>query len=295
MKLLNKLEKKFGNYYLNNLTLILIVGFVVGFLVEVFAEDAVNILVLDPAMVLHGQIWRLITWVIIPPGRVGLLFILTLMFYWFIGRTLEQVWGGFRYNLYIISGILFTDIGVIVTYLVLILMGQTEMAELFSISSGGVGISSYFLCMSMFLAYAAQFPDQMFYTLIFFIPVPIKVKWMAIIDAAYLIYYMMMYLYVRYIPGVVTIIMSFLNFFVFWYLYKGKNGYKKKKRKTGNNKAKKINVGTVTQIKPATRHKCSICGQTELDNSELEFRYCSRCNGNYEYCNNHIFTHEHKK
>ena len=41
------------------------------------------------------------------------------------------------------------------------------------------------------------------------------------------------------------------------------------------------------------RHKCAICGRTELDSPELEFRYCSKCEGNYEYCSDHLFTHEH--
>lgn len=43
----------------------------------------------------------------------------------------------------------------------------------------------------------------------------------------------------------------------------------------------------VRQSQILTRHKCAICGQTELDNPNLEFRYCSRCKGNYEYCQNH--------
>ena len=44
-----------------------------------------------------------------------------------------------------------------------------------------------------------------------------------------------------------------------------------------------------------TRHKCAICGRTEKDAPELEFRYCSKCEGNYEYCQDHLFTHEHVK
>ena len=44
-----------------------------------------------------------------------------------------------------------------------------------------------------------------------------------------------------------------------------------------------------------TKHKCAICGRTERDGDDLEFRFCSKCNGNYEYCNEHLFTHEHVK
>ena len=42
-----------------------------------------------------------------------------------------------------------------------------------------------------------------------------------------------------------------------------------------------------------TRHKCAICGRTELDDENLEFRYCSKCEGNFEYCMDHLYTHEH--
>ena len=51
----------------------------------------------------------------------------------------------------------------------------------------------------------------------------------------------------------------------------------------------------VQQPKGVTRHKCAICGRTELDDPNLEFRFCSKCNGNYEYCQDHLFTHEHVK
>ena len=41
------------------------------------------------------------------------------------------------------------------------------------------------------------------------------------------------------------------------------------------------------------KHKCAICGRTEHDGDDIEFRYCSRCVGNYEYCLEHLYTHTH--
>ena len=41
------------------------------------------------------------------------------------------------------------------------------------------------------------------------------------------------------------------------------------------------------------RHKCAVCGRTELDDPNLTFRYCSKCSGNKEYCQDHLFTHKH--
>ena len=54
-----------------------------------------------------------------------------------------------------------------------------------------------------------------------------------------------------------------------------------------------------SRVNPATggitKHKCAICGRTEKDDPNLEFRFCSKCNGNYEYCQDHLFTHQHVK
>ena len=88
----------------------------------------------------------------------------------------------------------------------------------------------------------------------------------------------------------ITVIMSVLNFILFYFMMKGKTrvtpAHKKRKRQYKKE---------VRQTQLLTRHKCAICGRTEEDDPTLEFRYCSRCKGNYEYCQNHLFTHEHKK
>ena len=41
------------------------------------------------------------------------------------------------------------------------------------------------------------------------------------------------------------------------------------------------------------RHKCTVCGRTDVTNPELEFRYCSKCKGYYCYCMDHINNHVH--
>lgn len=128
MDFLTKLERKYGKFAIPNLTVILIVGFVFGYIIEIVQPDALSLINLNPAKIMHGQIYRLITWVIMPPSGASLLVIITLMFYYSVGRTLENAWGDFRYTLYILSGIIFTDIGVVVTYLVMRLAGQAELA-----------------------------------------------------------------------------------------------------------------------------------------------------------------------
>lgn len=284
MDFLTKLERKYGKFVIPNLTVILIVGFVVGYIIEIVQPDALYLINLNPAKIMQGQIYRLLTWVIMPPGGASLLIIITLMFYYSVGRSLENAWGDFRYTLYILSGILFTDIGVVGTYLVMRLAGQGQAAAFFAEYSG---TSTYYLCMSMFLAYAFMFPDMQ--VLLYFI-IPIKVKWLGYLDIAYLILSVLSYGMMGDYAGMVTVIMSVLNFILFYFLMKGRT-----RVTPAHKKRKRAYKKEVRQTQILTRHKCAVCGQTEEDNPNLEFRYCSRCKGNYEYCSNHLFTHQHKK
>ncbi len=286
MDFLTKLERKYGKYAIPNLTMILICGFILGYLIEIFMPDGLQLLAMNPEKILHGQIYRLVTWVVIPPSSASILVIITLFFYFSIGRTLEDSWGDFRYTVYILSGIIFTDIGMMGTYVVMRLMGQAdEIAALYQM--GMYGASTYYLCMSLFLAYAFMFPDRQ--VLLYFI-IPIKVKWLGYLDIAYLLVMVLQYGSMHYYTGMVTVIMSVLNFILFYFITKGKTRMTPAQRKR-----KKKYKQQVRQSQILTRHKCAICGQTELDNPNLEFRYCSRCKGNYEYCQNHLFTHEHKR
>lgn len=286
MDFLTKLERKYGKYAIPNLTLILISGFILGYLIEIFMQEGLQLLAMNPEKILHGQIYRLVTWVVIPPSSASILVIITLFFYFSIGRTLENSWGDFRYTVYILSGIIFTDIGMMGTYLVMHLMGQSQLLDMYY-QAGLYGASTYYLCMSMFLAYAFMFPDMQ--VLLYFI-IPIKVKWLGYLDIAYLLVMILQYGYMQYYTGMVTVIMSVLNFILFYFMSKGKT-----KMTPAQRKRKRKYKQQVRQSQILTRHKCAICGQTELDNPNLEFRYCSRCKGNYEYCQNHLFTHEHKR
>lgn len=112
---MSKFEKKFGKYAIPNLTLVLIMCYVAGYVIQLLGSAAgVNLLgylTLDPYRILHGQIWRLVTWVIVPPDSFDVFTIIMLYFYYSLGTTLERTWGTYRYNVYIFSGILFTVVG----------------------------------------------------------------------------------------------------------------------------------------------------------------------------------------
>lgn len=286
---MSKFEKKFGRYAIPNLTLILILSYVAGYVIELLGSAAgVNLLgylTLDPYRILHGQIWRLVTWVIVPPESLGIFTVIMLYFYYSLGTTLERTWGTYRYNVYIFSGILFTVIGSFlcmgVVYLMHGILPTESASAYFYIRS--YAFSTYYINLSIFLAFAATYPDMQ--VLLMFV-IPVKVKWMGILDAVLMLYYVIK-------GGVFTkfaIIASLLNFVLYFYrMHRSRISPKQMHRRAQFEK--KSNAGRAK----VTRHKCAICGRTEEDDPSLEFRFCSKCNGNYEYCQYHLFTHEHVK
>ena len=286
---MSKFEKKFGRYAIPNLTLILILSYVAGYVIELLGSAAgVNLLgylTLDPYRILHGQIWRLVTWVIVPPESLGIFTVIMLYFYYSLGTTLERTWGTYRYHVYIFSGMLFTIIGSFLCMGVVYLMYGSLPTEIASsyFYSGSYAFSTYYINLSIFLAFAATYPDMQ--VLLMFV-IPVKMKWMGILDAVLMLYYVIK-------GGVFTkfaIIASLLNFVLyFWQLHRSRISPKQMHRRAQFEK--KSNAGRAK----VTRHKCAICGRTEEDDPSLEFRFCSKCNGNYEYCQYHLFTHEHVK
>lgn len=277
MNWLNKLERKFGRYAIHNLTLYLIGGYIIGFGVYMFVPNLLNLLTLEPAYILHGQIWRIISWVLIPPSGNIFTTVIMMLFYYSLGTALERTWGAFHYNVYIFSGILFTVIGAFLLYLI---VGVDAVGY-------GVFFSTYYINMSIFLAFAVSYPDME--VLLYFI-LPIKMKWMALVYAALTIYDLVRgNLFTR-----IAIIASLLNFIVFFLSsrnvkpYMPKEQMRKRKFKQEQERPHMTYAG-------GARHRCAVCGRTELDDPNLEFRFCSKCNGNYEYCQDHLFTHEHVK
>lgn len=288
MKLMNRLERKFGKYGIPNLTLYVIIGYVIGYILQLINPSVLNMLSLNVTAILHGQVWRLITWVISPPGSSNVLFfiIAILFFYYPIGTSLERTWGTFRYTLYIFSGILFTVIGAF--FLHFISGGVLD-------SFGRYIFSTYYISLSIFLAYALCYPDMQ--VLLYFV-IPIKMKWMAYVYLALVAYDIISYIRSGVWFMAVPIIASLLNFLIFFLTTRDMNRYNPKEIKRKQQFKKAVSQGQATGTAGrgnVTKHKCAICWRTELDDPNLEFRFCSRCNGNYEYCQDHLFTHIHVK
>ncbi|MBQ7584036.1 MAG: hypothetical protein IJT24_05440, partial [Lachnospiraceae bacterium] len=305
------------------LTKYMVLTYIVGYILY-FIEIGTQIplleyIMLSPERVLHGQIWRLFTWIFMPPSAPGIFTIIMLFFYYQIGSALEQTWGDFKYNLYIFSGLLMMVIGAFVLYA-------------FGHSVDGM-FTTYYVNLSIFLAFAACYPDMQ--VMLYFI-IPLKIKYLAFIDVAFLVYQALVSSW----PERVSIIVSLLNFLIFFFTTRNyrsispgerarKQNFKKafergpyyqgNKNRAGwsstaggakdasdggqgfagqeasRPKASAFNTVRKKGADQITKHRCAICGRTEFDGDMLEFRFCSKCAGNYEYCQDHLFSHTHVK
>ena len=285
MKFIDKLERKFGRFGIPNLTIYMIVCYVIGYALMIVNPGILNWLSLEPAYILRGQVWRLVTWVLYPPSTSGVLWfaIAVLFFYYPIGTSLERTIGTFKYTLYILSGVIFTILGAFILYF--LLGGNVLVGNLFS---------TYYISLSTFLAYAMCYPDMQ--VLLMFI-IPVKMKWMAIFYVVIVVYEMIQYIMAGAWYLVIPIVASLLNFIIFYFGTKDFSRYNPKEvhRRNEFRRAMEPQGRMKSGSGSVTKHKCAICGRTELDDPNLEFRFCSRCNGNYEYCQDHLFTHTHVK
>ena len=283
---MSKWEKKFGKYAISNLPLILILCYVVGYVIELVNSSFLLYLTLDPYAILHGQIWRIFTWIIIPPAQISFFTIITLYFYYSLGTSLERTWGTWRFNVYLLSGMFFTVIGSFVFLGALYLLSggpgglEPQAAAVLSSMSSQL-FSTYYINMSIFLAFAATFPNVQ--VLLMFV-IPVKVKWLGIIYGVLLAW--------QFVAGgmVVKIAIgsSLLNFVIFFFTTRGHIHMSPRQVK------RRVEFRQEIKKSPKiTEHKCAICGRTDEDDPTLEFRFCSKCSGNHEYCQDHLFTHSH--
>ena len=281
MNWLDKLERKFGRYAISNLTVYLLAGYVIGEAIIYLMPDLLGWIVLEPALILRGQVWRIISWVLVPPTTRPISLLFLILLYYSLGTALERTWGAFRYNIYIFSGILFTVVAVFALYGILYAIYGMELP----LSAVGL-VSTNYITMSIFLAFAAIYPDME--VMLYFI-LPIKMKWMALV-------YVVMALYYFITGGIVNrvaIAASLLNFVIFFLSSRNMRRFgPREQARTARFKRQPRPHMTYAN---GARHRCAVCGRTELDDPNLEFRFCSKCKGNYEYCQDHLFTHEHVK
>ena len=205
--------------------------------------------------------------------------LLTLYFYYSIGTSLERTWGTFRYNVYLFSGMFFTILGSFILYGYLALKGATPAVYGYDLIF--TMFSTYYVNMSIFLAYAATFPEM---RILFMLFIPIKVKWLGIAYAVIL----GLDCISGGVPGWCIVGASLLNFVIFFISTRRLSHMSPRQIK----RRAKFRAETHRASGGITKHNCAICGRTEQD-GELTFRFCTKCEGNYEYCEEHLFTHQH--
>jgi len=262
MSFLDKLERNFGRFCIHNLTLYIIIGQVFVVLTGMLGTVNPANFIYIPAFALAGQWWRIITFVFvtsIPSG--GMFGYVFLVFGWwifyFMGNALEAVWGSFKYNLFLIFGWALT-------------VGLSFLAPL-------IPVSNVYLGYSLFLAFAYLNPE--FEMLIFFV-VPVKVRWLALVVWVFAVF--------GFIQGSLGIRLQIISAAGNVIIFFGRDIWS-----SAGNKTRRVGRAVRTAQVPSFRHQCTICKKTDVSNTELDFRYCSKCAGDHCYCSEHIFSHEH--
>lgn len=233
--------------------------------------------------IMHGQVWRLLTFILVPSiggaGSVGaglminvLLFGMTSFFYYSIGTTLERYMGSTKFTVFYALGVIFNMVFGLVTH---------------------AGVNMYYINMSMFFSFAVLYPET---RVLLYGIIPLKIKWLAWLDAALFAYDIVTYLRYGYVLMALMPIVAILNFFLFFggellggAKYKKDVFAHKTSRQTVNFKKAQKDI----KQRKGYLHKCTVCGITDADHPNMEFRYCSKCNGYYCYCMDHINNHAH--
>lgn len=262
MNILNTLERKFGRFAIRQL-IVYIVG--INALVYVMSyampeSGAVSKLMLNPRLIMEGEVWRLITWIFIPPSASFLWIVFILYFYYMIGTGLEQEWGSFRFNVYYFTGVAATAVAAFIT---------------------GQGATALYLNLSLFLAFAYIYPN--FEILIFFI-LPVKIKYLAWLNWAFIGFTIL----TAPLSEKLAALISVSNYFLFF-------GQALFQRGTAYQRRTTFSRSDAAPARKGAFHTCSVCGKTEHDDIKMEFRYCSGCEGDHEYCMEHLKNHIHVK
>ncbi len=263
------------NFGIYNLMLYIVIGNAIVWLINWLDPSSTlyNLLAFDPAKVfLQGQVWRLVSFIFLLDTSPYFALI-TLYCSFIFGRTLERAWGKGKFTLYYLCGMLLTIICGVIMWLALGI---------------NVSITMPYMNLALVLVFATLYSDSVI--LLFFI-IPLKAKWLGVIMGLYLVYQMIALPFpINLLPAVA--ILHYLIFCGGWLFDLMRPKTIKQKQKTINykNAAKQYNRDQAR--KPYTR-KCEVCGVTDADDPNMEFRFCSKCGGYHCFCINHINSHVH--
>lgn len=265
-----------------NLMRVIVIGtaavYILSMLTVSADPTALDFLTFNLNGLLHGEIWRIVTFVFYPSNSSPLWLLVSLYFYYWIGSTLERQWGTAKFNLYYFSGVLLTVLG---TVLASVITGNSYITV----------AGTTYVNLSMFFAFAMLFPDT---TVLFMFIIPVKMKWLAYLDGALFAFDIVRAIGQHNWAGVVLPVVALLNFAVFiWpevHYLRQRTQYQASRKTVQFRQAQQ----RAQQAQQAPyHHKCAVCGRTDTDYPDLQFRYCSKCAGYHCFCQDHIFTHVH--
>ncbi len=264
MSLLDKLERLLGRAAIPHLSLLIVIGQVFVLLSALLGLLDLSYFILVPALARQGEWWRLVTMIFMPPspGMFGYVFVAFAWYmFYLMGSALEGFWGEFRFNLFLFTGYALT---IAVAFL-------TPYAP----------TTNLFIAGSVFLAFAWLNPD---FELALFLILPVKIKWLALLTWLANAYYFAVGSWSLRLQ-ILASVGNFLLFFGADIVQTAR--YRRRAMATS---ARRF---AAASAEPEARHRCRVCGKTDLTNPELDFRYCSKCAGDECYCPEHIFAHEH--
>jgi hypothetical protein len=261
MKLLNRLERKFGDWAIPHITMYLVALQGLTFFMVYVQPEIILKLRLTHDQLFSGEWWRLFTFVVMPPMMYPIFLIFYLYFFVLMGSALETQWGTFRYNLFLL-------VGYLATVLAALIPGANE-------------VSNTFFTGSVFLAFAWLFPD--FQILLFFI-IPVAVKWLGLL--AWIGFFMAFLIgnwtqKAEVTAGVLNFLLFFHDDLRLWV-------------KTSGRKFKGDMIRARDRDPKPPMHVCAECGVSDQTDRKMEFRYCPQCKGTPAYCINHINNHKHR-
>ena len=269
MKYVEKFCYNHPNFGIKKLMLYITAANVAFWIIGAINPVFLSYMSFDAKLILQGQVWRLVSFILYPPST-GLLAFIAFYFYYWIGSTLEQYWGTPQFNVYFFTGVILTILYGFLVYF---------------ISGVRVVLNAQYIYLSMFFSFAALFPDMQ--VLLFFI-IPIKMKYLAYVDAALFIFGVVTGSF----PANLLPVVAVLNFIIFCGGDLFRRIPHRDSKSTVNFRRESQRINREQQSRLYT-HKCSVCGRTDTDHPELEFRYCSRCAGYHCFCQDHINNHIH--
>lgn len=261
---------KHPNFGIPNLMKYIVGGNILFWLLSLVNPVLMGYLSFSPAAIMHGQIWRLISFIFYPVSS-DFLALLAFYFYYLIGNTLERYWGTAQFTIFFFSGVVLSALYAFIVYFV---------------SGINLNITATYIYLSMFFSFAVLYPDM---TVMLFFLIPVKIKWLAYFDGALFVYGVLTASF----PLNLLPVIAVLNFAIFC---GGDLIREVKGRRPGKNTVNFRRESRRIREEQRDRlytHKCAVCGRTDTEYPDLEFRYCSKCAGYHCFCQDHINNHIH--